>query len=52
MKCDGLKQCLLAAGLAVSLTTAAQSVDELKSKYPGEQAVMLNSTTQYKIKLK
>ncbi|OQP57086.1 hypothetical protein A3860_11000 [Niastella vici] len=48
----GLKFLLIAATLIASNATIAQSVDELKRKYPGDEAVMLNSSAQYKIKLK
>jgi len=49
---SGLKCLLIAITLMVSNATIAQSVDELKRRYPGDEAVMLNSSAQYKIRIK
>ncbi len=48
----GYKLLILAGTLALSFNAAAQQVDELKRRYPGDEAVMLNSSAQYKIKIK
>lgn len=48
----GLKCLLIVTTLFISNAIVAQTVDELKRKYPGDEAVMLNSSAQYKIKLK
>jgi hypothetical protein len=43
---------ILATALALPTWVSAQKAEELISKYPGQEAVLLNSTTQYKITLK
>ncbi len=48
----GLRNFLLAATLATAHAAVAQNVEELKRQYPGEQAVMLNSSAQYKIRIR
>lgn len=47
-----MKQLFFVTGLVVSLAAAAQNVEELKRRFPGEEAVMLNSTEQYRIRIK
>lgn len=47
-----LKPFFLVAVFFITLAVSAQQVEELKKKYPGEEAVMLNSTTRYKISIK
>ncbi|HEX6429196.1 MAG TPA: transglutaminase-like domain-containing protein [Niastella sp.] len=49
---QGLKRIFFVIGLVLSLSAAAQPVDELKRQYPGVEAVMLISTEQYKIRIK
>ena len=48
----GLKSLLLATTLVIAHAAVAQNVDELKRQYPGEQAVMLHSSAQYKIRIR
>jgi hypothetical protein len=48
----GLKSLLFATTLALAHAAVAQNVDELKRQYPGEQAVMLKSSAQYKIRIR
>jgi hypothetical protein len=48
----GLKLMALAAMLGLSYAAQAQSVDELKRRFPGDDAVMLHSSAQYKIRIK
>jgi hypothetical protein len=48
----GLKSLLLATTLVIAHAVVAQNVDELKRQYPGEQAVMLHSSAQYKIRIR
>lgn len=43
---------LLLVGLGGALPVAAQEVEELKSKYPGQEAVLLHASTQFRISLK
>ena len=52
MKQPAFCSIILMALLALSTAVAAQKVDELKSKYPGQDAVVLNNTTQYKITIR
>ena len=47
-----LKGLLLATALGVCCTTLAQNVEELKKRFPGDEAVMLHSSEQYKIRIK
>ncbi|MFT3822783.1 MAG: transglutaminase domain-containing protein [Chitinophagaceae bacterium] len=43
---------LITAALGLSLSGAAQKIEELKSKYPGQEVVILNSSTQFRLSIK
>lgn len=43
---------LLIAACLLPILGFGQKAEEMKKKFPGKEAVLLNSTTQYKIKLK
>ena len=47
-----LKGLLLATALGMCCTAFAQNVEELKKRFPGDEAVMLHSSAQYKIRIK
>jgi hypothetical protein len=48
-----MKKLIISAVLIASLTTvSAQNIDEIKSRYPGENAVVLRRQVQYDLQLK
>ena len=48
----GFKLLVLATALGISYTAVAQDVEELKRRFPGDDAVMLNASAQYRIRIK
>lgn len=40
------------AGLSASLAAAGQKPEDIRKKFPGQEAVLLNTSTQYKISVK
>jgi len=47
-----LRAALLVTVILVSIDAVAQKVEEIKAKFPGHEAVMLNVSAQYRISMK